>query len=534
MRCVTDEMIYHFLDKYDGFSMSIDAIILLIGNTLGSSTVSPYPEVNISRVQRFLVPAEPDEFYSPADKDPTHHKLNDYAPDEKLPFQGRTYSASKARTAPERVVASGFHLRSPSREEYDLNDSMESETVRNSRKEKLSNNGFTDSLATWDDNSKEQEAIESAMSVMREQLIIEGILPSLRPEKVLSEKQLEDIGLHRRSVEDVAKEISRKKGQAGKRGILSQSSHQWTTPVDGNNGAIAKEKAEAPQRRQSSTFTAAGEQAVAFFDEGKQLTDDAIFLNTAIDEGGYQDAGGNQDLTVPERYERWDFEQVNALHKTQGAMPLYGTSIKSPVERESFLERQQLTQQIRELQFQQAEASLASSRDPGHRTTASQPSLLTDRKTPYSGRVLLNSSSVRSDSSAPLGPILRAPKLLAAPPPAQPSTAVTPAASDESKAKPPKSIKSRGNGSGPTSAPELDLFNKALPEPNHPDGLPTSPYKSFNEKSMIFNNGIAAGAGLSLWRPRHKVTKDGRYKVGIASKLRDAGYQDMQQPFFHG
>lgn len=41
MRCVDESMIYHFIEKYDGMSMSAEAILVLIGNAIGSAILTP-------------------------------------------------------------------------------------------------------------------------------------------------------------------------------------------------------------------------------------------------------------------------------------------------------------------------------------------------------------------------------------------------------------------------------------------------------------------------------------------------------------
>eukprot|EP01035_Chromulina_nebulosa_P036057 gene36057-48520_t len=222
MRCVTDEMIYHFMEKYDGFSMSIDAIISLIGNKLGSSAVSPYPDVNISTVQRFLAPLPTEgEEYGVNDygqgRDPSQHLLNEF---DSLPFKERTYTGYKVRSAPERVLASGFRMGSPWKEMLDNTDNSE-----------YSNKFVKKSSSSQDSRDEKQiadDAILDAMSVMRKQLILEKTLPSLRPEKVLTDKQLEDIGFRRRSIEQISREISKKKTHVAKRGVIAQAQHQWT------------------------------------------------------------------------------------------------------------------------------------------------------------------------------------------------------------------------------------------------------------------------------------------------------------------
>jgi hypothetical protein len=55
-----------------------------------------------------------------------------------------------------------------------------------------------------EDQEESEKALLETVEAMRSQLVEENLLPSLRPEKVLTQRQLEDIGTHRRLVDDVA------------------------------------------------------------------------------------------------------------------------------------------------------------------------------------------------------------------------------------------------------------------------------------------------------------------------------------------
>ena len=39
MRCVDESLIYHFMEKYKGFSMTVQAILSLVGNSLGTQLI---------------------------------------------------------------------------------------------------------------------------------------------------------------------------------------------------------------------------------------------------------------------------------------------------------------------------------------------------------------------------------------------------------------------------------------------------------------------------------------------------------------
>lgn len=64
-------------------------------------------------------------------------------------------------------------------------------------------------------------------------------------------------------------------------------------------------------------------------------------------------------------------------------------------------------------------------------------------------------------------------------------------------AKPPRAIKTREG---------------RVDEENNP--IPLAPYGSYAEESHVVNAGVPAGAGLMLWRPRYRVSREGRYRAG--------------------
>lgn len=44
--------------------------------------------------------------------------------------------------------------------------------------------------------------------------------------------------------------------------------------------------------------------------------------------------------------------------------------------------------------------------------------------------------------------------------------------------------------------------------------IPLAPYSNFQEESHVINAGVPAGSGLMLWRPRYRVSREGRYRAG--------------------
>ena len=65
---------------------------------------------------------------------------------------------------------------------------------------------------------------------------------------------------------------------------------------------------------------------------------------------------------------------------------------------------------------------------------------------------------------------------------------------------------------------------------------PKNPYKSWHEMEEVRNNGVASFAGLRMVnrKPTHKVTKEGRYKVGNASAIKNnASYSPYESNNMH-
>ena len=48
---------------------------------------------------------------------------------------------------------------------------------------------------------------------------------------------------------------------------------------------------------------------------------------------------------------------------------------------------------------------------------------------------------------------------------------------------------------------------------------PINPYKTYTEQSYIMNAGVPSGTGLMLWRPRDRVSSEGRYRSGDETKI---------------
>ena len=380
LRCVDDDTILDFLHKYDGFSMSPEAILSLIGTPLGLSTLSPEdlgdkPPVTQNEIAISPNETDDDYIFPFEQRDPSNHELNHLDTNLSTVFPVRKLDFDKRPTtsATDRTLASGFRLRSPPRHYNSANDIREeiyTSLFLDSRRAYRSKNqisqvpliidpvqltkGEEDEVdrnkLNFEDEIAEEELLEvrEAISIMHDQLILEQILPSLQPERVLSDKQIEDLGTHKKSAIEVFQETKR---------------DQY--PVN---------------------------------------------------------------LTVNDRFK---------------SPILFGCNLSpnSPISKDK-----------------------------------------DDSK-----ELLMQDSIVTSDTSLTIIPNQQ-----------------------DNYIKGPVAIKTKNSD---------DEAGK----------VPKSPYKSYSEQSGVWNSGVPAGVGWVMYKPKSKVTKDGRYRVGIASKLNT---EDKKVPFF--
>lgn len=228
MRCVDDSLLHHFLSTYEGYSMPVDAIIALIGTSLGAEqvfvrplTVNPenYKELSIENQPygnigfRVRSPRHPSpKGNGGIGKAETQQGLGVELPPLKSPEVpkewGRNVILSKS-------LGSGFRTKTDFKRNYTspvkkidkeplklMTTSKTTEELideygdfnRISRKKLFDrkndevHTNFTLSISTTD-----MEA-DKAINVIRNQLLEEGYLPSTQPEKILTDEQLHRIG----------------------------------------------------------------------------------------------------------------------------------------------------------------------------------------------------------------------------------------------------------------------------------------------------------------------------------------------------
>jgi hypothetical protein len=98
--------------------------------------------------------------------------------------------------------------------------------------------------------------------------------------------------------------------------------------------------------------------------------------------------------------------------------------------------------------------------------------------------------------------------------------------------KPPRAIKTREGGARRSmesrnqartdGATASSYGMEVLLDPLTNQELPAAPYGSYEAQSAVQSSGVPAGAGLMLWRPRYRVSNEGRYRAGQAlTRLRN-------------
>jgi hypothetical protein len=85
----------------------------------------------------------------------------------------------------------------------------------------------------------------------------------------------------------------------------------------------------------------------------------------------------------------------------------------------------------------------------------------------------------------------------------------------------------------PLARPPIAIKTKPGKRDANNNPIPESPYKSYEEECKVQNTGVPAGAGYMLWRPRYRVSKDGRYRAGQNHTRIRASIQEgpVKRPF---
>jgi hypothetical protein len=306
----------------------------------------------------------------------------------------------------------------------------------------------------------------NAIAAMHEQLIEENILPSMQPEIVLTEEQIEELGLHKKTFTQIMKEVSKTSS--------FRTDATRSTELGMTTEQPLLSQYSAPQSPQLSNMPSAMENHSEHGLRGDSLTDS---LKSSTSGGNLNSiVSGMMSSAVQAR--SLFVEPLSATAAVPPAPKTFSTlfgSVYTEADKERF-------QNLSALEIERAEERLGIQRAPvsPHHMGFSRP---------YEG------SPGKTVKLAPL-PALQAPLA----PLAQPPMAI--------KTKPGK----------------RDANNNPIPE---------SPYKSYEEECAVQNTGVPAGAGYMLWRPRYRVSKDGRYRAGQNHTRIRASIQEgpVKRPF---
>lgn len=218
MRCVDDSLAYHFMEKYHGYSMPVDSIIDLIGSMLGSTNL---PASTINPEECFTDDADiylKSGIANPKIRSGQEMVNTSLKPPKSIPWNSNLQPPAQGT----KVVSGGFRPPSPKRDTSAAvlpNVEVYPPKHHHHRSPKgglgvLGGFGGQDSVFSNSAvDSLLSPSVEDAMRAVKDELNLEAILPSLTVEKVLSDEQMEKLGTHKASFDQVAKAIARQNEQ---------------------------------------------------------------------------------------------------------------------------------------------------------------------------------------------------------------------------------------------------------------------------------------------------------------------------------
>lgn len=288
MRSLSDKVALSVMERYRGFTMSIDAIISLIGSSLGAS-VDPRDVRVVGQLSE--VGHEPPS-YQESPKEVAMEKILKEMPySGEYPLVGRSFGSRAASrpapaAVPEVIPTEESHIPSPPRISSPLGRSWNA----NNPQLKRLGAGFSifprtgDNVARMDEDEAEggrplvgklstmhqwnmmsdsldlsligdrdtcaQRAIDALIDEMKGQ----GTLPSLQPERVISDRQIERLGTHDATFDSIAREV---KWQKQKK-LQKQQQEQAQTA---QSHWIQSRQVSAQTSAEAAEFIAAGWEA---------------------------------------------------------------------------------------------------------------------------------------------------------------------------------------------------------------------------------------------------------------------------------
>lgn len=599
MRCLDDGLIYYIVEKYNGYSLSTEAILALISNAMGTSILTPDPSIDmppatpltiettinpqdislvppispsgllasrtmigsltnnlsfssmINNYQEFGRRSPPRNHLPPlGDTSPEHnlhitneiyasnqtiHNTN-YFPkahkstglrDPVVGYQPRGRSSSSDRYKDKSIVnkagktlASGFRTKSPDtsptpeerfQKSFQTTTSttsiplmvMSSELLQKSAK----TYGVDPSVLYDPDNESDIHSIQTqsssltynaqrAIQIMHNQLVSEGILPSLQPEQILTQQQIQELGLHEKSLDQIIDEVGKKYQQA----------------MSSNNSINSQTSSIKSLNNKKQPVS------MSFFN------DEEDFKSRA------------QSMMLPDQSNLSSEQQEsnnNNQHLPIDQIPLFATSL--PQEYDTNLSENNHHPHISHHNHENHEIREQNEQEILTKPSNDEQSVLTSPK------IRLPSTSFLSSTTEPHPLLFYGSKII----PTNLKEVALATEIDQKLQELSQEEQERARkrliitSLHGRARDRYDEFLQDFPllidgqEPSivhippvkgprqlktEPSKQPLKPFKSYEEETMVMNNGVPAGSGLMLWRPRDILTAQGKYRRHVYQK----------------
>jgi len=358
------------------------------------------------------------------------------------------------------------------------------------------------------------EDIIDTISVMNQQLILEKILPSLEPERVITDKQLKQLGMHEKKFEEIMQEI-----EAGKKPSINfNNQHSFFLTADTNLGTLSPSK---------DKFTPNKDPALS---DPPPCAQD---MRGGVGQSPQTAANGTTESPFPSRPSSPGVENFLELTKK----PALTDYAADDISRENTL-------QISEGNAQRGKKPLP---ENGFRLAVGHIKSGGQNHSGSSG-TLVGSGSLAPGNMQIQGIM---PSLSFGSPEERQEMMLGMSMLQRNRMETLNNQMNSQMNTHPDGRPmtrqEIELASdepdfeikggpRAIKSRNRPRDSPKSPYSSFYEKSTVQNAGVAAGAGLRMFNkpPAHRITRDGRYKVGLASSTKnDPAYDPLADNYMH-
>ena len=397
---------------------------------------------------------------------------------------------------------------------------------------------------------------QQVIAVMHQQLLEERILPSLEPERVLGDKHVEELGMHKKSFDEILDEVT------GKKKVININSRASMTPIEpqpnypADNGEHSYHHHGPLPTQMPITGREGGDEEKPTYCIADHLPLDEV------DNHQPYIAGAAQSPPPPSQR---PLTGKKSKSRTASMAAHQIMSMIDEEKRREELEKQIMMQRLKEQQAQRLGQRLIEIGAPLPQDDGVlSPNRLKALQLPLRGVVTSLKASIDAERLAMLSTMEKQKGeqrlILPALRPIHTDKygefiADFPGLEHEPKPFTPLDDEDRRNHERKQrqAAKELEVFDSMMSRANQSrpsspgkaggggagspgkrgvkgpmaiktqtkyeardgmTGLPVTPFKSYAESMHVMNNGVPAGAGLMLWRPKETVSTTGRYRVG--------------------